>query len=147
MLRVDWLSHTLTEGYWRWLGQTHLFPAAHFLPLPAPQFHLASSFMHLCWLSPHTFIPRWFYSPNYIQPEQNPACVTCSGTFTWSPAQRVGSPGKVTSHVLMKILSNAFFLLPKKKADLTQGREEGICSAMNVYLLFTSEMPMSICAV
>lgn len=44
-------------------------------------------------------------------------------------------------------LAMPFIFLPKKKADLTQGREEGICSTMNVYLLFTSEMPMSICAV
>lgn len=41
----------------------------------------------------------------------------------------------------------SFVFLPKKKAAVPQGREEGICSTMNVYLLFTSEMPMSICAV
>ena len=41
----------------------------------------------------------------------------------------------------------SFIFLLEKKVDLTQGREEGICSTMNVYLLFISEMPMSICAV
>lgn len=50
-----------------------------------------------------------------------------------------------------KLLSNAFvflfFFLPKKKEDLGQGREEGICSRINAYLLFTPEMPVSICAV
>lgn len=44
-------------------------------------------------------------------------------------------------------LARPFIFLPKKKADLTQEGEEGICSTMNVYLLFTSEMPVSICAV
>lgn len=69
MLRADWLSHILTERYWRWPGQTHLHPAARVLPLPAPQCYLASSSVHLSWSSPHASLPKWFHPPNYIQLE------------------------------------------------------------------------------
>lgn len=63
---MDWLSHTLTEWYLCWPGQTHLLAAARFLPLPAPQFYVASSFMRLCWFSPHASF--WVILPTELYP-------------------------------------------------------------------------------
>lgn len=148
----------LTESHIDWvifvLARTDPFPCCCTLPPPSSSSVLCGFLLHASLLVFSSCISFWVILPTELYPA---GIKTSTWNMLWDvhPVSCLKGQqswrGDVTclngSYLAMSFSFIFFFFCLWKKSYLTQGREQGICSAMNVYLLFTSEMPMSICAV